>query len=200
MTTFKKLKNFVTIINQIQEKTNVINDIVFQTKLLAFNASVEAARAGEFGKGFSVVAEEVGNLATMSGEASKEITHIIDLGSKTIKNIINSAKSNNEIISRENVKTVYAGTIAAEKCEKVLSDISVQIERISMKSTQIKLASDNQNKDAQEINSAMGTLDEVTINNNEIGNKIGHTVVTLADQTKNLKNQVSRLNKIIKGA
>ena len=68
-----------------------------------------------------------------------------------------------------------------------------------MKSTQIKLASDNQNKDAQEINSAMGTLDEVTINNNEIGNKIGHTVVTLADQTKNLKNQVSRLNKIIKG-
>lgn len=197
---FQKIENFVTIINQIQEKTNVINDIVFQTKLLAFNASVEAARAGEFGKGFSVVAEEVGNLATMSGEASKEITHIIDLGSKTIKDIINSAKSKNEIISRENVKTVYAGTIAAEKCEKVLSDISVQIERISMKSTQIKLASDNQNKDAQEINSAMGTLDEVTINNNEIGNKIGHTVVTLADQTKNLKNQVSRLNKIIKGA
>lgn len=197
---FEKIANFVTIINQIQEKTNVINDIVFQTKLLAFNASVEAARAGEFGKGFSVVAEEVGNLATMSGEASKEITHIIDLGSKTIKEIISTAKSNNENISRENIKTVYAGTIAAEKCEKVLSDISVQIERISMKSTQIKMASDNQNKDAQEINSAMGTLDEVTVNNNEIGNKIGNTVVTLADQTKNLKDQVSKLNKIIKGA
>lgn len=197
---FEKIANFVTIINQIQEKTNVINDIVFQTKLLAFNASVEAARAGEFGKGFSVVAEEVGNLATMSGEASKEITHIIDLGSKTIKDIISTAKSNNELISRDNIKTVYAGTIAAEKCEKVLSDISVQIESISMKSTQIKIASDNQNKDAQEINSAMGTLDEVTVNNNEIGNKIGNTVVTLADQTRNLKDQVSKLNKIIKGA
>ena len=50
-------------IRQIGEKTKVINDIVFQTKLLSFNASVEAARAGEQGKGFAVVAEEVGNLA-----------------------------------------------------------------------------------------------------------------------------------------
>jgi len=41
-----------------------MNDIVFQTKLLSFNASVEAARAGIHGKGFAVVADEVGNLAT----------------------------------------------------------------------------------------------------------------------------------------
>lgn len=197
---FEKITHFVSIINQIQEKTNVINDIVFQTKLLAFNASVEAARAGELGKGFSVVAEEVGNLATMSGEASKEITNIINLGSKTIKEIIEAAKSNNQIISRENIKTVEAGTIAAEKCEKVLSEISMKLEQVSTKSTEIKMASDNQNKDAQEINSAMGTLDEVTIQNNEIGNKIGNTVITLADQTKILKQQVSELNKIIKGA
>ncbi|MBC7465119.1 MAG: hypothetical protein H7256_03945 [Bdellovibrio sp.] len=48
---------------EIGNKTKVINDIVFQTKLLSFNASVEAARAGEHGKGFAVVAEEVGKLA-----------------------------------------------------------------------------------------------------------------------------------------
>ena len=197
---FEKISHFVSIINQIQEKTNVINDIVFQTKLLAFNASVEAARAGEFGKGFSVVAEEVGNLATMSGVASKEITNIIELGSKTIKEIIDSAKTNNELISRENIKAVEAGTVAAESCVKVLNDISRQIENISSKSTLIKMASEGQNNDAQEINSAMKTLDDVTIHNSEISLKIGNTVVTLADQTKNLKGQVSELNKIIRGA
>ncbi len=56
----------------IGDKTKVINDIVFQTKRLSFNASVEAARAGEHGKGFAVVAEEVGNLAQMSKDKVQE--------------------------------------------------------------------------------------------------------------------------------
>ena len=60
---------------QIKDKVNIINDIVFQTKLLSFNASVEAARAGENGKGFAVVAEEVGNLASVSGKAANEIKY-----------------------------------------------------------------------------------------------------------------------------
>ena len=64
----KEMAEIVNVIAEIGEKTKVINDIVFQTKLLSFNASVEAARAGEHGKGFSVVAEEVGNLAQMSGK------------------------------------------------------------------------------------------------------------------------------------
>ena len=69
----KKIEGIVKVITEISDKTNVINDIVFQTKLLSFNASVEAARAGEHGKGFAVVAEEVGNLAQMSGNAAKKL-------------------------------------------------------------------------------------------------------------------------------
>src|SRR5262249_4345368 len=65
----EQLREISSIISQIGERTKVINDIVFQTKLLSFNASVEAARAGEHGKGFAVVADEVGKLATMSGKA-----------------------------------------------------------------------------------------------------------------------------------
>ena len=62
----EKIMEIVQVIGEIGDKTKVINDIVFQTKLLSFNASVEAARAGEPGKGFAVVAEEVGNLAEMA--------------------------------------------------------------------------------------------------------------------------------------
>ena len=72
----KDISDIVKLIQEISHKTQVINDIVFQTKLLSFNASIEAARAGEHGKGFAVVAEEVGNLASMSGKAAKEISEM----------------------------------------------------------------------------------------------------------------------------
>src|SRR5262249_18263323 len=65
------------IIKQITAKTAVINDIVFETQLLSFNASIEAARAGQHGRGFAVVAEEVGNLAKMSGRAAEEIKELL---------------------------------------------------------------------------------------------------------------------------
>ncbi len=61
----------------IHAKTRKINDIVAKTQLLSFNASIEAARAGQFGKGFSVVAEEVGRLAQSSGQAAREIELLV---------------------------------------------------------------------------------------------------------------------------
>ena len=89
-TSSTQLQSVVESVNIISDKTNIITDIVFQTKLLSFNASVEAARAGEHGKGFAVVAEEIGNLASNSGSASEDINGIVDKSKEQLNSSVTS--------------------------------------------------------------------------------------------------------------
>jgi twitching motility protein PilJ len=76
--TSKKVKRLGESSQQISKAVSLINQIAMQTNLLAINAGIEAARAGEEGQGFAVVAEEVGELASRSADATKEIERIVE--------------------------------------------------------------------------------------------------------------------------
>lgn len=76
----KSYQSAKNAMDKIAEKVSVINNIAFETNILALNAAIEAARAGEYGKGFSVVANEVRKLAENSRTAAFEIGELSNQG------------------------------------------------------------------------------------------------------------------------
>ncbi|WP_044557317.1 methyl-accepting chemotaxis protein [Halobacteriovorax marinus] len=195
----KRISDIVVLIKEIGEKTNVINDIVFQTKLLSFNASVEAARAGEHGKGFAVVAEEVGNLANMSGKAAEEISEMLEGSVKTVEEIISSTSQKVDGLITKGRTTVERGASLANKCGDALDRIVDNVSRVNAQVTEIANASVEQSQGVQEINVAMKQLDEVTHLNNQISNEANTQADALEGQSRILFEEVVKLMSVVNG-
>lgn len=172
------LEKMVTVIHSIHNKTQVIHDIVFQTKLLSFNASVEAARAGEHGKGFAVVAEEVGNLAQMSGNAAKEIAELLDRSTKQIEDIINESKDNLSFVT-EGERKVSEGRDKAANCQATFSEIVSEMKELIQLTKSISSATEEQSHGVREINQAIAQIDKTTNLNSTLSNDCSESASAL---------------------
>ncbi len=131
---------------QITDIIGVIDEIAFQTNLLALNAGVEAARAGEAGKGFAVVATEVRELAGRSGEAAKKIKSLI--------------KSSSEDVS--------SGVKLVNETGQALTRIVEQVVEINALLTGMAQAAEQQSTGIDQVNTAVGQMDQMTQQNASI--------------------------------
>lgn len=186
----KEIEGIINVIHNISEKTKVINDIVFQTKLLSFNASVEAARAGEHGKGFAVVAEEIGNLATMSGNSSKEINDLLQQSIQSVENTIKLTKEKIEVMVTAGQHKVDVGVDVAARCEQILSQIVKNVSSVKHAMSDVSTAAEEQSKGVSNISDAMNMLDKTTQDNTK-------TVHQTAEQSEKLFREADNLSEII---
>lgn len=135
---------------QIADILRIIDNIAFQTNILALNASVEAARAGEQGRGFAVVASEVRALAQKSAQAAKEIKTLIDT---TVDNI-----SNGSVLV----------TNAGKNMEEILESIRHVVDIVD----QITTATQTQRSGIEHINVAVREIDTITRQNAQLASHV----------------------------
>lgn len=195
----REFAEIVRIISEIGAKTTVINDIVFQTKLLSFNASIEAARAGEHGKGFSVVAEEVGNLAQMSGNAAHDISTMLTDSIRRVNSIVEQTKSKVEQLVETGRERITTGQVTAEKCREALAEVTANAKVVANMITEITHASKEQAQGVHEINKAISQLDQVTQQNTSVAHQSSAQAENLSQQATELSSAVEQMVVLING-
>jgi aerotaxis receptor len=149
---------------KIADIIGVIDGIAFQTNILALNAAVEAARAGEQGRGFAVVASEVRNLAQRSAGAAKEIKALIG----------------------DSVEKVEAGRKLVDEAGEAMEDIVTSVQLVADIISGTATASQEQSAGIEQVNQAVGQMDEMTQQNAALVEEAAAAAESLQEQASKL--------------
>lgn len=157
--------------DEIAKFIKVIEDIAFQTNILALNSSVEAARAGEAGKGFAVVAGEVKNLATKSQEAAQ--------------------KTNNLIMSC--VESVREGSAKTRETALTFKDIAEKTGDINKGLFTISSACEQQSNSISQVNIGIEQISTVVMQSSSVAKECSDSAAKLSESSEMLKKKINML-------
>lgn len=173
--TAKKVKRLGESSQQISRVVSLINQIALQTNLLAINAGIEAARAGEEGQGFALVAEEVGDLAARSAEATQEIEKVVATIQRETSQVV-------EAMEHSTVQVVE-GTRSVEAAKSSLHQIMEVSRQIDQLVQSISAATVSQVATAESVSHLMQQVTQVSEQTSESSQQVATAIqqtVTIA--------------------
>ncbi|MCI8409177.1 MAG: hypothetical protein HFJ09_07920 [Lachnospiraceae bacterium] len=184
-------------VGQIGCTLEIINDIAASTNLLALNASIEAARAGEAGRGFSVVAQEVGNLAANTRESLDEVKAVISRVQQGTITATRYMNENAEKMQNQNarmVETVEGVRSMLEMLKKSVQTISeadmIQNRQNEVIEKTISVSEDIAGK-IDEENKDFLNIDEMVQGNTQ-------EILGLSKQVDYINNMILELEEVLK--
>lgn len=163
-------KNLDHSSTKISNVSKTIEDIAFQTNILALNASIEAVRAGAAGKGFSVVSEEVRSLAARSAEA---------------------ARNSSELIGNS-IHDIKTGTESTNLAISAMQDINECIQSIKMQMDEIAHASTQQSEMIISVENRIKEVSKVIQANSEAAEESACISNELSEQSQTLNHLISQ--------
>ncbi len=171
----------------IEEIVQVITDISEQTDLLSLNASIEAARAGDAGRGFSVVAEEIRQLAAKSMEAVNQISEVVEAIQKETRETANSARTAEQNISSQ--ETALANTVEA------FSSINVNVNTLVEHMTKIKEQVDAMQHEKTDVLESIHDISSVSEESAASSQQISATTQVQTQEMSNLSEEADVMAK-----